>query len=116
MRGEVLNDIIATIGDDAALALVQAFGGVTVAMGSGAGRELAPVVGIDAALRLVKRFSPGSLDVPRGSRWREALRNAELVECYAQGETQCNLALRFNLTERRIRQIIAAHRRTIHLM
>lgn len=110
-RGEVLDEIIATIGADAALRLVQAFGGITMAMGSDAPRELAPVVGIAAALRPVKRFSPGSLDVPRGSRWRGSHRNAELVARYAEGETQVSLALRFNLTERRIRQIIAAQRR-----
>lgn len=110
-RGEVFDEIIATIGAEAALRLALKLGGTSIRMGYSTWPALASAIGDEPARRLIERFSPDVLHLPRLARWREAHRNAELVECHAQGETQCNLALRFNLTERRIRQIIAAHRR-----
>ena len=41
---------------------------------------------LDECRHLAGRFSPGSLDVPRGARWRGAQRNAELALKLSAGD------------------------------
>lgn len=97
--------IIEAIGWDAAISLVARFGGTTIS--PRASGPIASCIGTDAAQRLSSLIGPGVVYIPRCMSWALARRNEEIVARYAYGETQTELAVRFALTDRHIRSILA---------
>lgn len=97
--------IIEAIGWDAAITLVARFGGTTIS--PRASGPIASCIGADAAQRLASIIGPGVIHIPRCMSWALARRNEEIAARYAYGETQAELALRFGMTDRHIRSILA---------
>lgn len=102
--------IVDAIGYDLTVRLVARLGGTRVYLASSVHPrdELAQVIGLQAACHLVKQLGRGAFDVPRCQAWLMARRNEEIVNRWDAGETQRELALRFGLTERHVRSVIAA--------
>lgn len=102
-----LSPIVEAIGPEAAAILVDRYGGTSI---SARRPELASVIGPEAAARLAAAFAGERLDIPRARRWLASLRDAEISARHDAGETHAELALRFRLTDRRIRGILAGLR------
>ena len=104
-----MEPVIDAIGFDAALRLVTHFGGTRVLIVADP-QERDPVsraVGTDCARRLGVALGAGLLDVPRCMAWMLARRNEEIAARRRAGETQAELALRFGMTERHVRRVLA---------
>lgn len=104
-----MHPIVDAIGYDLAIQLVARRGGTRVLVRASPDPRdaVSAAIGHDAAVMLAAAIGAGHLDVPRCLFWILARRNEEILARSAHGETQEELALRFNLTERRIRQIFA---------
>lgn len=107
LMSTTLSNIVEAIGPEAAAHLVDRFGGTSI---SARRPELVSVIGPEAAARLVATFAGERIDVPKARRWLASLRDAEISARHAAGETHAELALRFRLTDRRIRGILAGLR------
>jgi hypothetical protein len=107
-----MQPIIDAIGFDAAISLAARFGGTTVFLAANTGPRdpLVNAVGTEAHARLVAALGVGPLAIARCLSWLLARRNEEIVNRYLSGETQAELALRFNLTERHVRSILRIER------
>lgn len=107
-----MEPIVEAIGFDLAIALVSRFGGVRLAIPANAGPRdsLSMAIGIEGARLLTERLGPCLIELPRCANWLTTRRNEEIVTRWDHGETQAELALRFHLTERQIRNIVAAAR------
>ncbi|MCC6851041.1 MAG: hypothetical protein IT502_01915 [Rubrivivax sp.] len=103
-----MQPIIEAVGFDCALRIASHFGGTRVLVSSDpAARDpLAAVIGIEAARALAAAIGAGAFEVPRCTAWLIARRNEEIVARELGGESHAELALRFSLTERHIRNII----------
>lgn len=106
---ESMQPVVSAIGFDAALQLVARCGGIRVLIPAepNARDVISQAVGVAAAQRLAEHIGHGLLDVPRCLNWLLMRRNEEISARYAHGETQAELALRFSLTERHVRRILA---------
>lgn len=104
-----MQPIVDALGFDCALRLASHFGGtrVLVSADPSARDPLAVAIGAEAARALAATIGAGSLEVPRCTAWLIARRNEEIVARALGGESQAALALRFSLTERHIRNILA---------
>lgn len=107
-----MQPVLDAIGFDATITLVAALGGTRQVLSAPPGPydAVARLLGADAAARLVSAIGAGPLDIPRCLSWMLARRNEEICARYLAGETQAELALRFRLTERHVRNIVASQR------
>lgn len=66
MLGELSNDLKALLGEPAFVALAQAFGGTRLYVPNtiNADHEIAQAIGLDAAGKLSRRYSPATIRVP----------------------------------------------------
>lgn len=108
-----MQPIVEAIGFDAALRLSSHFGGTRVLVLADPHERdnVTRVIGIIAARALVASIGAGVLEIPRCMAWLLARRNEEIIARSLSGETQSDLALRFTLTERQIRNILGADAR-----
>lgn len=105
----ILRDIAALIGLPGMLALVEHYGGVRlyVPVRFDPDHALVKVLGHGAAAKLIEQYGGlDHFDVPRAVRAIDAVRNAAIRAEYGE-LSQGQLARRYRLTERQIRNILA---------
>lgn len=109
-----MQPVLVAIGFDASLRLVSMLGGTRVRiLADPPPRDpLAAAIGLDALQQLCQALGEGPLDVPRCETWLINRRNGEICARYLGGESQAELAVRFSLTERHIRRVVADCERT----
>ncbi len=77
----------------------------------GDSRELAEVIGIDAFKKLVEVYGGSSiLYVPNFANLRVTVRDRRLTQEYNSGKTVKQLARKYQLSERRVHQIIQGYK------
>jgi len=94
VMGELSSDLRALLGDDAFIALAQAYGGTRlyVPVNIPADHDIARAIGKDAADRLSRRYSPATIRVP--------LARADRARHYrAAGMSNAQIARRLGMTE-----------------
>jgi hypothetical protein len=95
MTGELTNGLKALLGDEAFVALAQAFGGTRLYVPAtiDADHEIAQAIGLAAARRLSRRYAPDTIRVPlaRNERARHyraiGLSNAQIARKLGMAET-----------------------------
>jgi len=107
----ILQEIAGLIGLPATLKLAQHYGGVRLYVPKKLSSDhvLASVVGYDAAVRLAEHF--GGLphfDIPKAQAVSIALRNSKIRESWQANMSVRQIALKYGLTERYIRRVLAA--------
>ena len=105
--------VAGVIGLAAALALVQARGGsrLSVPGSIGAVHPLARMLGLPAAQALAKNFGGASILVPTSRGACRADRDRAARRDWTEGGMSlADLARRYGLAERRIRQIVSGHK------
>lgn len=97
--------LVALIGDDAALRLLEARGGTRVYVSDPEeGRALADIVGLDAAAAMRRKYGATRVKLPVGRQWR--------VLCYkAMGLSRPKIALRAGCSETTVDDIVKRHGR-----
>lgn len=110
---ESAQQIVDAIGWDAAFTVIARWGGTTIDLPRAEpGPLLVQALGTDVARLLCASLGPGKLAVPRAVAWMTAQRDREVIARRRAGETESDVARRFGLTDRRIRQILAASKET----
>ena len=106
----VLREIEALIGLAGTLRLAETYGGVRlyVPMQMHDGHALAQLLGLDAAQRLAEVFGGiEHFDIPKAAAVTRAVRNRQMAAERAQaGLSIRQLALKYQLTERQVRNIL----------
>ena len=106
----LLREMVALIGMQATLAIVQHYGGVRLYVPITMTPEhiLARQIGVDAACKLSAEY--GGLDhfyIPRAAVALRSARNTEIVDKFVKGITLRQLALSYGMTERGVTKILA---------
>jgi len=106
-----LRDIADLIGLPGTLKLVETYGGVRLYVPKklDADHKLAQLIGLEHAAKLAATYG-GELhfDIPRAVEATRAARDRSIRADQASGSTHRELALKYNLTERQIRNILGA--------
>lgn len=104
-----LHEIVDVIGVSATLKLVQAYPGIKLWIPADVDPEhnVAVLLGHAKARLLSERFKRTQIEIPRCVDAVRAARDAEIRRRYDNGETQSALALEYELTERRVREIVS---------
>lgn len=109
-----LRDVAELIGPQAALKLVEHFGGATavyVPYQIESDHQLAVALGLPAARKLAAYYGGDNLrNIPRCALGLRRIRNAEIRRCHRAGRPASKLALEFGLTERQVWTIIGETR------
>jgi len=109
--------MVAVIGLEAVLALVEACGGARVYVPQpqalGVDHTLVRALGLDAAERLAAHYGGDAITVPRCLAALRGARNRAIRERHAGGARPPSLARRFGLTERQVYAILAAGEPTV---
>lgn len=103
-----MQPIIERLGFDIALRLSSHFGGTRISISESPGADcpVARAVGAPAATALGEMLGTVWLEVPRCVSWLIARRNEEIIARALFGEPTPDLARRYSLTERHIRNIL----------
>src|SRR5699024_6141275 len=104
--------IVELIGLDAAIVLFERYGGVRVYIPETVTAEhaLTHLLGLPAARGLAAYYGREYVDIPKGLAALLAARNARIIAEHQGGRTVRDLALSYDLTERRIYYILATSR------
>jgi hypothetical protein len=104
-----LKELIDVIGLEATKSLVGAYGGtrLTVPLKMPNTHALVELLGVEAARALSKHYALERFDVPNASSATKAFRNRQMREEHNMGISVRRLALCYNLTERRVWEILA---------
>lgn len=101
--------IAETIGVEAALHLIETYGGTVIFVPSKhaltINHDIARVIGLNKLHILAAQFGNTTLEIPKGNPILLAVRNYQIREL-AKKETKPKLARKFNLTLRTIRSIV----------
>lgn len=106
------DDIISTIGPEAAARFFKAYGGKQMVIPYGTGRpgtlswNLVDLLGEDGYRKLTARFGGEYMTVPKNMAAALVGRNRQIVADHAAGAGMLDLIRRYNLTERRLRTIL----------
>lgn len=105
-----LQEMERLIGTRATLLLVENYGGVRfyVPQKIHAEHDLAKLIGIEAAEKLAREYGGSTHEIPRALLANIARRNIEIKNEY-KALSQRQLALKYRLTERQIRNIVAGN-------
>jgi hypothetical protein len=108
-RASVLEGLIATIGEAAALKLVDAFGGARVYVPQMPEPEdmLSGLIGIEAALQLARVYGGERLELPHPNGRRD-----KILSLRRSGLSVDRIALEAGCTRRRVFQILAEERQS----
>lgn len=104
-----LREMVDVIGLQATLQLVEHKGGIRLYVPFEMKPEhwLARLLGFETAAKLAKYYGgQDPFDIPRALGAVIAARHRLIRDKYAKGKTQAELAREFNLTERRVRDIV----------
>lgn len=109
----IIQECVEVIGLDAALKLVDRYGGTRVWFPERPepDHHLVKALG-DSAYALCARFALEWLDIPKCARALRAVRDAAIVEALRQGHTQAEVAREVGLTWRQVANIAARYRAT----
>lgn len=105
----ILQELADLIGLPGTLKLVEAYGGVRLYVPKkiDAAHELARLIGLDHATTLAETYGgEDHFDIPRAVAATRAARDSRIRADRAAGMTHRELALRYGLTERQIRNIL----------
>lgn len=69
-------------------------------------QEVAEIIGFDNYMLLMEYYAGTSLYIPKLSEIERSKRNEEIRKDYEKGKTMKYLAIRYNLTEMQIRNIV----------
>jgi Mor family transcriptional regulator len=114
----LLQDIANTIGFDAAMKLVERFGGTRIYVprpqSMAWNHPLSEALGSPDAVRLAHAFQGEAVEIPLATDAQRFRRDVEIVSAYSQGATQRELAQKYRTSERNVRKILSrmAHQRT----
>ena len=98
---EILHRIADCAGLGAAMALARAYGGIRINIPKNIeGSQLARVVGLDAAQKIVKELGHGQCLIPCGSGRGEAARREDARRVFRNGGTAVEAALAAGVSER----------------
>ncbi len=105
---EGLREIASVVSLEAAIKLVDAFGGTTLQPPTTEKfrRELYRAIGRENADKLCERYGGGQLYVAGAGAMERSLRNRNIVALYGQGTSRKELARGYGLTERAITKIL----------
>jgi len=106
---ELINEIAEVVGDEAAMTLFIRFAGrhIRIPMKANPDHLLDKTIGSEKANLLRKRFSNELITIPSGRLLLMKIRNRQIMEDWKGGLFQCELATKYQLTERQINDIIA---------
>lgn len=104
-----LCELVDVIGLQAAQSLVSEYGGVrlTVPTKMPEDHPLAELLGLDTARKLSHHYAQERLDVPNAKAAIMAVRNQNMRQEHADGDSARVLARRYRLTERRVWEILS---------
>lgn len=104
-----LKELVDVIGLTAAQKLVSAYGGtrLVVPMKMPESHPLAQLLGLEAARKLSAHYAHERMDVPVALAAIRAVRDQTIRDEHREGVSARRLALRFQLTERRVWEILA---------
>lgn len=106
----MMRDLAREIGIAATLALAELYGGRRIHIPMAPGGEiyaaLAGAMGEKAAGKFCRAHAGVNVDIPKCDGARRAARDAEISRAGAAGDSYSALARRFDLTERRIGDIL----------
>lgn len=111
-RSETADQIVITIGFEAASKLFKAYGGKQVLIPNGLGRPgpfslwLKENLGEAAVDALQRNFGGERITVPKGKVFAMIARNRHIVADYNAGTPLLDLVRKYDLTERRLRTIL----------
>jgi len=107
----IVQEFVEVAGLEAALKLVDAYGGTRVWFPERPepDHHLVKALG-DAAYALCERFALEWIDIPKCARALRAVRDAAIVEKLRQGRTQAEVAREVGLTWRQVANIAARYR------
>ena len=99
------------IGTGAALTLAAAYGGCAVYIPATAGpaHPLSRLLGRGTACRLCRAYAGNTLKIPKLDAVLRQIRKKDILRRKKNGEPVSRLARHYNLTQRRIMQILAEH-------
>lgn len=102
-------EIVDVVGVEAALRLVEAWGGVRLYVPQQMPKDhlLVSTLGREEADELAARYGGESIQVPRCLHALRAVRNTRMRRERARGDSPALLALRYRLTERQVYSILA---------
>jgi Mor family transcriptional regulator len=107
-----IRDMIDVIGVTAALALVKAQGGIVIKVPMGkkedgiARQRLIEIMGGQAADRFIAHYAGERLPIARCAQALRDERDRKIIEDYTAGTSVADLALREQMTERAVREIL----------
>lgn len=101
----VARDLAELLGLDAALALVERWGGTPLWVQRQPWPELVQAIGREAAETLCATYTLERIDVPRCVRSMRAVRDRAILEASSEGISGAQLALAHGLTRRQITNI-----------
>lgn len=104
-----LCELVDVIGLQATQSLVSEYGGVrlTVPTKMPEDHPLAQLLGVETARKLSHHYAQERLDVPNAKAAMLAVRNQNMRQEHADGDSARVLARRYRLTERRVWEILA---------
>lgn len=111
-RSELADDLVETIGYEAAKCLVRAYGGKQIKIPDGSGRAdtfsrwMDEELGLEAARALRARFGGDRITVPMLYDQMLTARNRLIVADYDGDMTMLELIRKYQLTERQLRTIL----------
>lgn len=109
---QALAELADVIGADVALELASRFGGrrVYIPMSATPDHPLAETLGLEAMSALVEYLGSGEFMVPSAKQLERFARDRAIRREHADGASCRTLAERYQLGERRVWEILAAHR------
>jgi hypothetical protein len=105
---DLIKDIAVVIGDEAALNLFVRFAGrhLNVPSNAIAGHVIEETIGREAFALFAKGFGRCHLKIPGGYKLLLRDRNIKIVKDFQRGMKQCDLATKYELTDRQISKIV----------
>lgn len=102
-----VTELVDVVGMDAALAIVDARGGIAfyVPMTAQPGHWLATLIGMIALEKLAAYYQGDEIEVPRCAAALRAVREQQIAAEHAAGDSNATLARRYGYTERGIRKL-----------
>lgn len=108
----LIDQLIQLVGEDLTIRLLRAYGGQQKNIPRQPLPEhwLTTLLGLEAASLLCFRFGGDRLQLPRGLRLLNKIRDQRICDRRAEGRTIAELVAEFDLTKRRIYQVLSANR------
>lgn len=104
----MIAELIALIGEEAFIKIACVFGGTKIYISSTeeTKQRLDVVLGSESADKLIEAYHGSWIDIPRQAATKLLLRNKAIVKDYDEGFSPRQIALKFELSERRIWSIL----------